>query len=181
MTRILDLLRYRLRYPLRNSMQLLAIAAAALVSLSAVISERADALSLINPGAAGANKVVANDLTIEVRGGHGGHGGFGGAHGGGTAFHGGAFHTGPAFVGGGWHGGHRFAHRHFRRVFIGGVWYGYPYYDYPYYYDYPAYDAPPGCRIVVTDHGPRRVCNYRARRHHHYRRHYHRKHHHVDR
>jgi hypothetical protein len=33
----------------------------------------------------------------------------------------------------------------------------------------------------VTDHGPRRVCNYRARRHHHYRRHYHRKHHHVDR
>jgi hypothetical protein len=162
MTRIQNLSRNSLRYKLRYSMQLLGLAAAALLTLSAATSERAEALSPINPGAAATNKVVATDLTIEVRcgghGGHGGHGGFGG--------------------GGGWHGGHPFAHR---RVFIGGVWYDYPYYDdYPYFYGYPADKAPAGCRIVVTDHGPRRLCNHRAWRHH-TNRHHHHKHHRVDR
>jgi hypothetical protein len=179
MTRIPALLPHTLWQAHRHSIRLLAIVAAALVSLSAVCGERAEALSLSNPGTAGMNKAVIGDVAIEVRGGHGGHGGFGG---GGAAFHGGTFHGAGAF-GGGWHGGNRFAHgRHFRRVFIGGVWYDYPYYaDYPYYYDDPAYYATPGCRIIVTDHGPRRVCNQALRRHYHRRHHHHRSHHRVDR
>jgi hypothetical protein len=68
------------------------------------------------------------------------------------------------------HGGH---HRHhFRRFFAGGNYDDNPNYDDTYY-------AYPGCRIVVTDYGPRRVCNYRHWRHHHYRRHHHRRHHRV--
>ena len=189
MTKISDLSRCSLRTSLRS----LGFAAAALLTLSAATSERAQALSPINPGAVAASKVAAGGLTIEVRGGHGGghgggfggHGGFGGYHGGGMGLHSGAFHTGPAFVGGARvggfrHGGHRFAHRHFRRVFIGGVWYDYPYYDdYPYYYDYPAYYAAPGCRIVMTDYGPRRDCNYRPWRHHYHKRYHYRRHHRV--
>jgi hypothetical protein len=156
--------RNSLRRKFRNSIQLLGLGAAAFLTLSAATSKHAEALSPVSPATAVAGKV--GDLTIEVRGGghggggHGGHGGFGGG-------------------GGGWHGGHPFAHR---RVFIGGVWYDYPYYDdYSYYYGYPGYDAPPGCRIVVTDHGPQRLCNRSAWRHYHDRRHHHRKHHHVDR
>jgi hypothetical protein len=164
------------------------LAALALLTLSAT-SERAQALSLINPGAAATAKVAADGLTTEVRGGHGGghSGGHGGGHGwggsggvgSGAAIHSGAFRTGPVFTGGGVrsasfrHGGHRFHHRHhFRGFFAGGYYDDYPYYDYPYY-------AYPGCRIVVTDYGPRRVCNYRYWRHHHYRRHHHRRHHRV--
>jgi hypothetical protein len=183
MKRFPYLSRYPVRHPLSHSLQLLALAAVTLLSLSAITGERAEALSLINAGAVAAKKVAANDAMIEVRGGGhgGGHGGFGG--GGGTAFHGGAFHAGPAFVGGGWHRGHGFAHQHHvRRVFIGGVWYDYPYYDdYPYYYGYPGYDVPPGCRIVITSHGPQPVCNYRPWRHHAHRAHHHRRHHRVDR
>jgi hypothetical protein len=181
MKRFPFLSRYPIRYPLNHSLQLLALASVIFLSLSAMTGERAEALSLINPGAAVTKKAASNDAVIEVRGGHGGHGGFGGGgHGGGTAFHGGAVHAGPAFVGGGWHGGHGFVRRHHvRRVFIGGVWYDYPYYDdYPYYYEYPGYDLPPGCRIVVTSHGPQPVCNHRQLRH---RAHHHRRHHHVDR
>jgi hypothetical protein len=195
MTRILDLS----RYSLLPSLRLLGFTAAALLTLSIAAGERAEALSLINSGGATASKTAADGLTIEVHGGGGhgggghgggghgggvgGHGGFGG-HGGGMGIHGGAFRTGPAFVGGarfgGLHGGHRFAHRHFRRVFVGGVWYDYQYYDdYPYYSDYPAYYAVPGCSIVMTDYGPRRVCNYRPWRHHHHRRHHCRRHHRV--
>jgi hypothetical protein len=123
----------------------------------------------------------------EARGGHGGgfggHGGWGGGaaiHSG--TFHAGAFHTGPVVgssnvrTGWGRNGGHRFFHRH-HRVFIGGIWYDYPYYDdYSYYYDYPA--LPPGCRIVMTKFGPRQVCSYGRWRHHH-RRHHHRPHRHA--
>lgn len=175
---------------LPTSLRLLGLAAAALLTLSVTTSERAEALSPINPGAVAASKVAADAPTIEVRGvgyggGHGGgHGGFGGYHGGGMGAHGGSFHTGPAFVGGAHvggfrHGGHGFAHRHFRRVFVGGVWYDYPYYDdYP-TDDYPAYYAAPGCRIVVTDYGPRRVCNYRPWRHHYHPRHHHRRYHRI--
>jgi len=142
-------------------------------------------LSFINPGAVATNKVAADGLTIEVRGaGSGGHGGYGGhsGFGGGVGYHSGSFHTGPAFAGGTHVGGHRFAHgRHVRRVFIGGVWYDYPYYDdYPYYEEYPVYSAAPGCRIVVTDDGPRQICNYRPWRHHYHRRHQ-RRHHRANR
>ena len=181
MTRITDLS----RCSLRTSLRLLGFAAAALLTLSVTTSERAEALSLINPSAVAANRIAADGLTIEVRGGHGGHGGYGGGsfHSGGMGYHGGAVHAGPAYVGHGTHfGGHRFAHRHhFRRVFVGGVWYDYPYYDdYPYYNDYPAIpSAAPGCRIVVTDYGPRQVCNYLPRRHHAHQRHHHRRHHHA--
>jgi hypothetical protein len=189
MKRFPYLSRYPIRYLLSHALQLFALAAVALLPLSAITSERAEALSLINPGAVAAKKVAANDAMIEVHGGHGGGGGgHGGGHGGfgggGTAAHGAAFHAGPAFVGGGWHGGHGFARRHHvRRVFIGGVWYDYPYYDdYPYYYEYPGYYPPPGCRIVVTSHGPQQIiCNHRTGRPHAHRVHHHRRHHHVDR
>jgi hypothetical protein len=162
----------------------LGLAAAALLTLSAASSERAQALSPINPGAAATTNVATDGLRIEVRGGHGG-GGHGGGHGyggsfrgGGPAFSGGSFRTGPV-VGvrssGVRFGGHRFGHRHhFRRFFAGGY-----YYDYPYYDDYPYYYANPACRVVATHHGPRRICGYRTWRHHHYRRHHHRRHHRV--
>jgi hypothetical protein len=171
--------RHPIRYFFSRPLQLVALAAVALLSLSAITSERAQALSPINPGAVAAKNVAVNDAMIEIRGGHGG-GGHGGGHGGfGGGGHGGAFHAGSVFVGGGWHGGH--GRHHVRRVFIGGVWYDYPYYDYPYYYEYPGYYPPPGCRIVVTNHGPQQICNYRPGRPHAHRAHHHRRHHHVDR
>jgi hypothetical protein len=174
---------HALRYSFRSSLRLLGFAAAALLTFSAATSERAQALSLANPGAAATAKVAADGVTTEIRG--GGHGGHGGGYGGvgvgvgsGAAVHSGGFRTGPVINGGGVrtsgfrHGGHRFAHRHHRRFFAGGYYDDYPYYDYPYY-------AYPGCRIVVTDYGPHRVCSDRHWRHHHYRRHHHRRHHRV--
>ena len=175
------------------SLRLMGLAAVALLTLSVGSSERAQAMSLINPGAAAAAKVAADGLTIEVHGGGhgggggGGHGFGGGGHGfGGGAFHGGGFRAGPMVSGGGAryggfrHGGQRFGHRHhFGRFFAGGFYYDdYPYDDYP-YYDYPAYYAYPGCRIVVTAYGPRRICGYHHWRHHHYRHHHYRRHHRV--
>lgn len=178
------------RYSPRTSTRLLGFAAAALLTLSAFASERAEALSPVNPGAAAASRVAADGVAIEVRGGHGGsggHGGYGGhaGYGGsfqsGPSYQGAAARTGPAVVGGGTrYGGRHFAHgRHFRRVFVGGVWYDYPYDDdYPYYEEYPAYSAAPGCRIVETENGPQQLCIHRAWRHHHYtRRHHQRRHH----
>jgi hypothetical protein len=68
----------------------LALAAAAMLVLSAAPIQRAEALSLINPGAAPTAKAASGGLTTEVRGGHGGGGGGGGgSHGGGGSFHGG--------------------------------------------------------------------------------------------
>jgi hypothetical protein len=133
----------------------LALAAAAIFTLSVATTERADAMSLMTPGASPAK--AASEGVIQVRGGHGGGGHGGGGHGGfHGGFHGGGFHHG----GGGWHGGgfrhfggfhhfggHRFAHFHHRR-FYGGY--------YPYYSSYY-----PHCRIVYTYYGPRRVCGYR--------------------
>jgi hypothetical protein len=184
------------RFSFRHALRLLGVASA-LLTLSALASQRAEALSPINPGSAAVSKAAANGLTIEVRGGHssGGGGGGSGRSGGlggsrgfsGAAVRGGTFGTGPAVVAGAPRfAGHGFVHRHrFREVFGGGVYYDdYPY-DYP-DYDYPAdspavdpgFVAAPGCRMVVTAYGPRVVCYHRAARHAHARRrHHHRRHH----
>lgn len=173
--------------------------AVALLMRSTATSQRAEALSPINPGISGA-KTIDNGLAIEIRGdGGGGGGGGGGGRGfGGAGFSGvraGAFHAGPAISGSG--GGrpgqiaagprfaghgfrHGFNHRHRRGFFVGGVYYD----DYPYDYGYPYYDDPalitlPGCRIVQTIYGPRPVCHRAARHHLHDRRHHHRRHHHA--
>ena len=179
----------RTRFSFRHALRLLGVASA-LLTLSALAGQRAEALSPINPGSAAVSKAAANGLTIEVHGGHGGGGGGGrsGGLGGGRGFsgaavRGGTFGTGPAVGAGGTRFvGHGFAHRHrFRGVFVDGVYYDdYPS-DYP-YYDYPAADpgfvAGPGCRVVVTAYGPRVVCYHRAARHAHARRrHHHRRHH----
>jgi len=160
-----DLRRGFARYSLPRSIRILGLAAAALLTLHAVSGGPAEARGGHGGGF----------------GGHGGHGGWGG----GAAIHAGTVHTGgfqagPKVAGSnvrtGWgrNGGHRFFHRH-RGVFIGGVWYDYPYYDdYPYYYDYPALS--PACRVVITKFGPRQVCHHRLWRHHHR---HHRRHHHV--
>lgn len=174
----------------RGLFRCLWLAAAAILVLSAAFSERAEALSLINPGAVPTAKNVSDGLTIEVHGGHGGGGRGGGAGHGGGSFHGGpAFHAsgirsggavfrgssfraGPAFRGAGIryggprygayrHGGYRFGYRHhFHRHFYA------PYYDdaYPYYHH--------RCRIIRTYYGPRRVCHWHHRWHrHHWHRH----------
>ena len=77
----------------------LGLAAAAVLALSAASIPRAEALSLINPGAAPAAKMAAGEPATQVRfGGHGGGGGGGGFHGGGGGFHGGG---GGVHIGGG--------------------------------------------------------------------------------
>jgi hypothetical protein len=131
MTRISDsgrgVGRRLLRTSVRSLMRPLGLAAAAMLVLSAAPIQRAEALSLINPGAAPTAKAASGGLTTEVRGGHGGggggfHGGGGGGvhigsgfhaggggavfHGGGmryggAVFHGGGYRTGPVFHGGG--------------------------------------------------------------------------------
>jgi hypothetical protein len=129
------------------------LAAAAIFALSAAQGQRAEALSLINPGAASAAQHVSGGLTTEVRDGHGGGGfrgggggfrGGGGFHGsfrgGGTAFHGGGFRGGgaafrgggfrsgsAAFRGGGFRAGHVFRGGGFRAAHLhrgGGYRYG---------------------------------------------------------
>ena len=146
--------------PKRGLLRCLGVAAAAMLALSAIAGERAEALSLINPGVAPTAKYASDGLTIEARGGHGGggHGGGGfhggGFHGGGAAFHGGGFRTAHVFHGGGFrHGG--FRHRHFHRHFYGSYYDDYPYYYYPHR----------RCRIVWTYHGARRICHHRHWRH----------------
>jgi hypothetical protein len=147
----------------RRLVRSLSLAAAAILALSAVPGQRAEALSLINPGAVPTAKYASEGLTTEVRG-HGGHG-HGGYHGGGGGYHGGGFRSAHVFHGGGFrHGGfafrhHRFHHRHF---FYGPSYYG------PYYYSYRP------CRTVWTYYGPRRICHYRHWRHHHRRHHHYR-------
>src|SRR5258705_6088326 len=71
----------------------LGLAAAAMLALSAAPGERAEALSLINPGAVPTAKYASGGLTTAVRSWHGGHGSGG--------FHGGSFHGGGGFRGGG--------------------------------------------------------------------------------
>jgi len=139
------------------------LATAAVLALSAVPIERAAAMSPIAPGVAPAAGSAAEDLMIQVRGGHGGGGHIGGGHFSGGHFGGGGWHGARVahFGGyryGGFHRGYRFAHFHHRRFFHGGY---YPYY-YPYYHRH--------CRIVWTYYGPRRICWHRHwhRWHHRY-------------
>ncbi len=148
------------------------LAAVVTLMLSVASHRPADAMSLINPGAARAASQASEGLLTDVRahGGGGGGGHFGGFHGGGFhggGFHGGGFHgggfRGGAFRGGGFrvgglhpggmrfggyrYGGNRFYRHHFhRRAFYGG----------PFYYGYPHHR----CRIVWTYYGPRRVCHW---------------------
>jgi hypothetical protein len=163
-------------------------AVAALLTASTFVSQRAEALSPVNPGMAGTGKAVVNGLTIEVHG-HGGGGGGsghsgGGSFGAGRGVGGGAIGAGAAGVAGSPRfTGHAFIHRrHFGGAFIGGVYYDdYPYDD-PDYYGYPpvypGFVAGGGCHRVMTVHGPRVVCHHRAARHHRiHRRHHHRRHH----
>jgi hypothetical protein len=165
-------------------------AVAALLMAATFASQRAEALSPVNPGMAGAGRAVANGSTIEVRG-HGGGGGggsFGAGRGvAGAVVGGGRIGTGAAVVAGAPRfAGRAFVHRrHLGGAFIGGVYYdGYPYDD-PDYYDYPpvypAFAVGGGCRRVMTVHGPRVFCHHhRAARHHRiHRRHRHRRHHHA--
>src|SRR5258708_15524025 len=106
----------KIRYPGRGLVRCLSLAAAAMLAVSAAASQRAEALSLINPGAVPTAKYASDGLTTEVRGGHGGgghggggggfHGGGGGGFRGGGGFHGGGFRGGgAAFPGGGFRGG----------------------------------------------------------------------------
>src|SRR5665647_692204 len=133
-------------------------AAAAMLALS-VVPQRAEALSLINPGAAPSAKAASGGLTTEVvsRGGGGGgfHGGDGfhggrGFHGGGAVFHGGG---GPVFHGGALRsGGAVFHGGGFRTgpVFHGG---GYRYSG----LRYGGYRSG-GCRFAHHHHFHRRFC-----------------------
>jgi hypothetical protein len=177
---------------------------AALMMVAIFTSERAEAMSPINPGMSEvgrtfvSEKAAANELLIEVRGGHGGGGGGGGRSGGwgggrsaggasGAVVRGGMIGAAPAVVAGSPRfAGRGFGHRrHFGGAFVGGVYYDdYPYdypdtYDDPPVYPAPAFVAGGGCRRVLTVHGPRVVCHHRAARHYHrvHRRHHHRRHH----
>ena len=183
-------------------------AVVALLMGSTLAGQRAEALSLMNPGVSHAGTAAASERTIEVRGGHGGGGGGGGGGrgaigslSGGRGISAGSFSgavvrgapigpgvagvaTAPRFAGRPF-----FHHRHFRGAFIGGVYYDdYPY-DYPDYYDVPtvypepaysvpAYVAGGGCRRVLTVHGPRVICHHRAARHHRIHRRRHHRRHH---
>lgn len=89
------------RRAISGSLRSLGLAAAAMLVLTAATGQRAQALSLINPGAAPSAKYASDALTTEVRGGHG-HGGGGFRGGGGGGFRGGG---GGGFRGGGFHGG----------------------------------------------------------------------------
>lgn len=149
-------------------------AAFAMLVLSVATAQRADAMSLINPGAARAASQASEGLVIDVRG-HGGGGHGGGFHGGGFhggGFHGGGFHGGGfragAFRGGGFRGGgfrvgglHR-GGMHFGGYHGGGYrYYGrhfhrHGFYGGPSYYYYPHHR----CRIIWTYYGPRRVCHW---------------------
>ena len=133
----------KIPYPGRGLVRCLSLAAAAMLALSATASQRAEALSLINPGAVPTAKYASDGLTTEVRGGHGGggHGGHSGGFrsGGAAVFHsGGLRHSGLALR----HHRHHF-HRHF--------------YYAPSYYYYPHRR----CRIISTYYGPRRICHHR--------------------
>jgi hypothetical protein len=172
----------------RGLVRCLGLAAGALLLLSAAASERAEALSLVNPGAVPTAKYVSDGLTTEVRGGHGGGGGGGhggggfrggggggfrggggaafhasGIRSGGAVFHGGGYRSGAAvFHGGGYrYSGIRYGGQRFAHRHHRRFFYGPSYYDYPYYSHYRR------CRVIWTYHGPRRVCHFRHWRHHH--------------
>ena len=178
----------------RRAIRGFGLAAAAMLMLTATTGQRAQALSLINPGTAPSAKYASDGLTTEVRGGHGhggggfrGGGGGGGFRGGGAAIHGGGFRGGAVFRGGGFRaapafhrgGGYRFAapgivrHHHVgpRRAYfhhrhhIRPRYYGYA----PAYYPQRIYYPRRFCKVVWTYYGPRKICRYRPWHHHHWR------------
>jgi hypothetical protein len=159
----------------------LGLAAAAMLVLSVAPGQRAEALSLINPGAVPTAKYASGGLTTEVHGGHGsgGHGPHGsvGVKASGAVVHGGVFRSSsPVFRGAGirtahvFHGSgfhHRgFAFRHHHHRFHQHFYYAPSYYYYPHRY----------CRVIWTYYGPRRICHHRHWRHHYWRHHHHRHH-----
>jgi hypothetical protein len=188
----------------RCSIRAFGLAAAALLMLSAAPVQRAQALSLINPGVAPGAKAGSGGLTMQVIGRGGGgapmvhsggapmvrggaapmvHSGAPMVHGGslgtgGAVFHGRGLRAGPVFHGGDlrYGGLHYGGFRFAHRHHVHRRFFVGGYYDdYPYYY-YP-YRR---CHIVWTDYGPRRVCHFRHWRHHYYwRHHHHRRHHRI--
>jgi hypothetical protein len=161
--------------PSRGLVRCWGLAAAAILVLSVAHGQRAEALSLINPGPAPAAKYASDGLTTEVRGGHGGHGGGGGGfrgrgggfRSGGAVFRGGGFRTGHAFRGG---GGYRYAAPGIARHHFapGRAHWHRRHHFRPRYYGYgPSYYYPRRhCRIVWTHYGPRKICRYRPWHHH---------------
>ena len=165
--------------PGRGLVRCLGLAAAAILVLSAAASQRAEALSLINPGAAPTAKHVSDGLTTEGSaamavavmavtaavaaavsrrrrrglscGGSQWRRRFhgGGFRSGGAVFHGGGFRTGHVFRGGGFRHG-GFAFRHHHH-FHRHFYYAPSYYYYPHR----------RCRVVWTYYGPRKICRYR--------------------
>jgi hypothetical protein len=137
----------------------LGLAAAAVLMLLAAPAQRAEALSLINPGGVFTAKYASEALVTEVRGGRGGGGHRGGFRGGGHrgGFHGGGFRGfRGGFHRGGFHrGGLRFIGPQFHRRHFGPRFYAAPVY----------YGA--RCRIVWTYYGPRRICKHRWHHRHH--------------
>jgi hypothetical protein len=179
---------------IRSSFRSLGLAAAAMLVLTAATGQRAEALSLINPGAAPAAKYASDGLTTEVRGGRGGGGGGfrggggggfrggggGGFRGGGAAFHGGGFRGGGAvFRGGGFRAGPAFHRGGGYRYGAAGIvrhhhvaprraYFHHRHHIRPRYYGYaPAYYPQRRfCRVVWTYYGPRKICRYRPWNHH---------------
>ncbi len=131
--------------PKYGLLRYLGLAAAAVLMLSAAPAQRAEALSLINPGAVSTAKYASEPLVTEVRGGRGGRGG--GRH---FAFRGGGMRFGGIHRGG------------FRRFHFGG----YRRHFGPRYYGGPVYYGS-RCRIILTYRGLRRVCGWRHHRWHH--------------
>nr|WP_249780930.1 hypothetical protein [Bradyrhizobium sp. dw_78] len=148
----------------RGLIHRLAFAAAALLMLSVAPNQRADAMSLIGPGAGQSGSHAPDGLMTEVRHGGGGHGG---GHGG---FHGGGFHGG--FHGGGFHGGRfhgggfRAGGFHHRGFYHGGFRHGgYRLYGHRFHRHFhygPSYYYHPHrrCRIIWTHYGRHRICHW---------------------
>jgi hypothetical protein len=185
----------KITIPGRGAVRCWGLAAAAILLLSAGTSQRAEALSLVNPGATPAAKHASAPLITEVRGGGRGGGGGGKMSGGGMAargagFSGGAVHAGSFRSGGPIHAGSfrssgvafRGASIRSGHVFSGGFrgsrfafrhhrFHRGFFYGPSYYYDY----YPRRCRIIWTYYGPRRICHHRWY-HHHWRHRWHRHH-----
>jgi hypothetical protein len=144
----------RRRGIVRGSFRFFGLAATAILLLATAPGQRAQALSLINPGAAPTAKYASDGLATEVRGRHGGGHGGGGFHRGGFR---GGYRAGPALYRG---GGYRYAgpgivrHHHFapRRAYWHHRHHFRPrYYGYaPYYYPQRHYYPRRYCRIVWT-------------------------------
>jgi hypothetical protein len=145
----------------RGAVRCLVGATAAMLVLSAVPAERAEAMSLINAGGVPSAKQAYKGLTVEVHGG-GGHGG--GVSHGVSAHSSAAPVSAPAFRAAVVTSGARSGHHHHHH--FGSFFYG------PSYYYYP---DPDGCRIIWTAYGERRLCRaqylYYWRHHHRHRLH----------